>query len=93
MIIVPQTTTVAIRRGRQIGLDIANAIRDHREAGRKPVAVRVSSDVAADMRAFFAVACQDFDNVLPRTVLGVPFSEGGTAGQDVVIEIEHHRPS
>ena len=87
MIIVPETTSLAIKRGRAVSLALYEQVKEHRAAGRDPLEVRVSREVAADMRAFFAVAYQHFDNILPDNVDGVPFREGETDGKDVVIRV------
>lgn len=88
MIIIPKTTELAVQRGRFVSLGIYDALQEHKAAGRKPRAIRVSREVASDMRAYFTQAFQQFDNILPPSVLGVPFTEGGTDGKDVVIEID-----
>ncbi len=87
LIIVPESARRAVRRGRAVSLSLYEQVKEHRAAGRNPVRVRVSREVAADMRAFFTEAYQQFDNILPDNVDGVPFSEGGTDGKDVVIEL------
>lgn len=84
-IILPPLAQRDVARGREASAKLADLVQEYRARGDQVLEVRVSAEVASYMRAFFAVSFRDFDNVLPRTVLGVPFAEGGTGGRDYVI--------
>jgi hypothetical protein len=90
MIFVPKSGELAYRRGRQVCIDIGEAVREHQLAGRHVEEVRISKNVGADMRVFYTQAAQAFDNVLPKRILGVPLIEGETDGKDVVIRVGDH---
>lgn len=77
----------AVHRGRDAARRLAEFVQEYQARGAEVLEVRVSLDIANDMRAFFAVAFAEFDNVLPRRVLGVPFAEGGTGGKDYAIHV------
>lgn len=86
-LILPMNGERAVARGRDAAQRLAEFVQEYRAKGDEVLEVRVSTDVANDMRAFFAVAFAEFDNVLPRSVLGVPFAEGGTGGRDYSIHL------
>lgn len=77
--------SLAVERGRDASARLRDMVREHRAKGDQVVEVRVSQDVANNMRAFFAMTFAEFDNVLPPSVLGAPFAEGGTGGRDYII--------
>lgn len=85
-ILLPPMAERDVQRGREASAKMRDLVQEYRARGDEVLEVRVSSQVAGYMRAFFAVVYRDFDNVLPPTVLGVPFSEGGTGGRDYVIK-------
>lgn len=80
MIMVPQTTSLAIQRGRAASIGIHDNVRELQARGKRVARVCISRETAADMRAFFAVAFAEFDNILPPRVLGVPLVEGAEDG-------------
>lgn len=80
MIIVPQTTGLAIERGRSASLGLYDTVRELKAQGKQLARVCVSRETGADMRAYFSVAFQGFDNVLPKHVLGIPLVEGAEDG-------------
>lgn len=80
MIIVPETTSLAIERGRSASLGLYDTVRELKSQGKQLARVCVSRETGADMRAYFSVAFQGYDNVLPRHVLGVPLVEGAEDG-------------
>lgn len=84
-LVLPPMAQRDVQRGRDAAEKLADLVREYRACGDEPTEVRVSNQVAGYMRAFFAVVYRDFDNVLPPTVLGVPFAEGGTGGRDYQI--------
>lgn len=84
-VILPPGGELAVQRGREASARIRDLVMEHKAQGDTVLEVRVSNDVAGYMRAFFAAAFREFDNILPPTVCGVPFAEGGTAGKDFVI--------
>lgn len=84
-VILPPSGERAVQRGRDASARLRDLVLEHKARGDDVLEVRVSNDVASYMRAFFAATFREFDNVLPKTVCGVPFAEGGTAGRDYVI--------
>lgn len=84
-IILPPSAAEDVRRGKEAALRIADLVMEYRARGDEVLEVRVSKRVADNMRASFASFAQ-FDGVLPRTVHGAPFAEGGTGGRDLVIK-------
>lgn len=85
-LILPPSGELAVQRGRHASAKLRDLVQEYHARGDQVLEVRVSSDVAAYMRAFFAATFRGFDNVLPPTVMGVPFAEGGTGGRDYVIK-------
>lgn len=85
-ILLPETASRDVGRGREASAKLADLVREYRARGDQVLEVRVSAQVAGYMRAFFAATFREFDNILPPTVLGVPFAEGGTGGRDYVIK-------
>lgn len=86
-LILPESGHQAVQRGRDAARRLADYVQEYRARGDEVLEVRVSTDVANDMRCFFAVAFAEFDGVLPSRVLGVPFAEGGTGGRDYSIHL------
>lgn len=84
-VILPPAGELAVQRGREAALRLREMVKEHQARGDVVFEVRVSNDVAGCMRAFFAATFREFDNVLPPTVCGVPFAEGGTGGKDYVM--------
>lgn len=84
-VILPPGGELAVQRGRDVSQRLRDMVLEHQARGDTVLEVRVSSDIAGYMRAFFAAVFREFDNILPPTVCGVPFAEGGTGGKDFVI--------
>lgn len=84
-LILPASGEIAVQRGREASAKLRDLVIEYQARGDQVLEVRVSDHVASHMRAYFASAFLGFDNVLPKTVCGVPFAEGGTGGRDYVI--------
>lgn len=84
-IMLPKHAENAVMRGRDASARLRDMVLEHQARGDTVQEVRVSNEVAGYMRAYFASFCAEFDNVLPKTVCGVPFAEGGTGGRDFVM--------
>lgn len=84
-IILPPSAALDVQRGHDASKRIIDVIRNLRTRGDDVFEVRVDKRVADAIRASLASFAQ-FDGVLPPTILGVPFFEGGTGGQDYVIK-------
>lgn len=67
----------AITRGREAAYRLQSMVKDYRAQGYLVLECRVSKRTADDIRANLENICEGFDGVLPPTILGVPFFEGG----------------
>lgn len=91
MLIIPESAHLAVQRGRDYARRLNETVQNYQQQGRAVVEVRVSADVANDMRAFFQHAFAEFDGVLPRRIMGAPLHEGGTGGRDYQIHLANGR--
>jgi hypothetical protein len=88
-ILIPASAQRDVQRGRDAARQLSEMVQEARDRGLTVHEVRISNRVANAMRAFFAVAFAEFDNVLPPRVLGVPLFEGGCERD---VEIKTTRP-
>lgn len=87
VLILPESAHLDVQRGRDYARRLNETVADYQQQGRAVVEVRVSADVANDMRAFFRHAFAEFDGVLPRRIMGAPLREGDTDGRDYQIRL------
>ena len=90
VLIIPESAHLSVQRGRDYARRLNETVANYQQQGRTVVEVRISADVANDMRAFFQHAFAEFDGVLPRRIMGVPLHEGGTGGRDYQISLRNH---
>lgn len=78
------STELAVRRGRDASLRIADMVKDLKAKGREVLSVTVSRQVADAMKAYFE-SFSRFDGILPTTCHGAPFYIDLSAAEDYVI--------
>lgn len=84
-ILIPAMAQRDVQKGRDAARQLSEMVQEARDKGLTVHEVRISRHLAGYLRAFFAVAFDGFDGVLPPRVLNVPLIEG-TDSRDVEIK-------
>jgi hypothetical protein len=88
-ILIPPSAQLDVQKGRDTARQLSEMVQEAKDRGLDVREVRISNRVANYLRAFFAVAFAEYDNVLPPRVLGVPLLVGGVERD---VEIRTTRP-